>query len=95
VGDGSCAEVEMVNGTITPEDMADAVAVCTSAAESSTYSLSNDQSLDLTKVLNDMSYNGIVKGVAKVRASGWLITGSKMSFRFICCWPTRSQPRIR
>jgi hypothetical protein len=37
--------------------------VCLPAAESSTYSLSNGQSLDLTTVLKDMSYNGIVKGL--------------------------------
>jgi hypothetical protein len=56
----------MVNGTITPEDVAAAIAVCTSAADSSTYSPSNGQSLDLTKVLNDMSVNGIVKGLEQV-----------------------------
>ena len=56
----------MVNGTITPEDVAAAIAVCTSAADSSTYSLSNGQSLDLTTVLKDMSVNGIVKGLELV-----------------------------
>ena len=40
--------------------------VCPTAAESSTYSLSNGQSLDLTTVLKDMSYNGIVKGLEQV-----------------------------
>jgi hypothetical protein len=40
--------------------------VCLPAAESSTYSLSNGQSLDLTQVLNDMSVNGIVKGLELV-----------------------------
>jgi hypothetical protein len=40
--------------------------VCLPAAESSTYSLSNGQSLDLTTVLKDMSYNGIVKGLEQV-----------------------------
>jgi hypothetical protein len=59
----------MVNGTITPEDVAAAIAVCTSAADSSTYSLSNGQSLDLTTVLNDMSVNGIVKGLEQVDMS--------------------------
>ena len=63
---GFCAEGEMVNVTITPEDVAAAIAVCTGAAESSTYSLSNGQSLDLTTVLKDMSYNGIVKGLEQV-----------------------------
>jgi hypothetical protein len=63
---GPYAEGEMVNGTITPEDVAAAIAVCTSAADSSTYSLSNGQSLDLTTVLKDMSYNGIVKGLEQV-----------------------------
>ncbi len=66
VGDGSYAEVEMVNDTITPEDVAAAIAMCTGVAESSTYSLSNGQSLDLTTVLKDMSYNGIVKGLELV-----------------------------
>jgi hypothetical protein len=56
----------MVNGTITPEDVAAAIAVCPTAAESSTYSPSNGQSLDLTTVLKDMSYNGIVKGLDQV-----------------------------
>jgi hypothetical protein len=42
------------------------VSVGTTAAESSTYSLSNGQSLDLTQVLNDMSVNGIVKGLEQV-----------------------------
>jgi hypothetical protein len=46
-----------------------APAVCTTAAESSTYSLSNGQSLDLTQVLNDMSVNGIVKGLEQVDMS--------------------------
>jgi hypothetical protein len=46
-----------------------APAVCTTAAESSTYSLSNGQSLDLTTVLKDMSYNGIVKGLEQVDMS--------------------------
>jgi len=40
--------------------------VCLPAADSSTYSLSNGQSLDLTTVLKDMSYNGIVKGLEQV-----------------------------
>jgi VCBS repeat-containing protein len=40
--------------------------VCPIAAESSTYSLSNGQSLDLTNVLKDMSINGIVKGLELV-----------------------------
>ena len=40
--------------------------VCLPAAESSTYSLSNGQSLDLTTVLKDMSFNGIVKGLEQV-----------------------------
>jgi hypothetical protein len=40
--------------------------VCPTAAESSTYSLSNGQSLDLTQVLKDMSVNGIVKGLEQV-----------------------------
>jgi hypothetical protein len=43
-----------------------APAVCPTAAESSTYSLSNGQSLDLTTVLKDMSVNGIVKGLELV-----------------------------
>jgi hypothetical protein len=40
--------------------------VCPTAAESSIYSLSNGQSLDLTQVLKDMSVNGIVKGLEQV-----------------------------
>jgi methionine-rich copper-binding protein CopC len=51
---------------VTPEQVAAAIAVCTSAAESSVYSLSNGQSLDLTTVLKDMSFNGIVKGLEQV-----------------------------
>ena len=43
-----------------------ALAVCTGAAESSTYSLTNGQSLDLTTVLKDMSINGLVKGLEQV-----------------------------
>ena len=35
-------------------------------ANSGTYSLSNSQSLDLTTVLKDMSFNGMVKGLEKV-----------------------------
>jgi hypothetical protein len=66
VGDGSYAEGERVNVTITPEDVAAAIAVCTGAADSSAYSLSNSQSLDLTTVLKDLSYNGIVKGLELV-----------------------------
>jgi hypothetical protein len=46
-----------------------APAVCTTAADSSTYSLSNGQSLDLTQVLKDMSINGIVKGLEQVDMS--------------------------
>jgi hypothetical protein len=53
----------MVNGTITPEDVVAAIAVCPTAAQSSTQPLSNGQSLDLTTVLKDMRYNGIVKGL--------------------------------
>jgi hypothetical protein len=66
VGDGSNAEVEMVNVTITPKEVTPVIAVCTGADESSTYSLSNGQSLDLTTVLKDMSFNGIVKGLEQV-----------------------------
>ncbi|WP_089952497.1 hypothetical protein [Limnohabitans sp. 2KL-3] len=40
--------------------------VCLPATESSTYSLSFGQSLDLTTVLKDMSFNGIVKGLEQV-----------------------------
>jgi hypothetical protein len=54
------------NAEVTAEDVAAAIAVCTTAAESSTYSLSNGQSLDLTTVLKDMSVNGIVKGLEQV-----------------------------
>ena len=57
---------EATNVDITPEDVAAAIAVCTGAAESSTYSLSFGQSLDLTTVLKDMSFNGIVKGLEQV-----------------------------
>jgi hypothetical protein len=46
--------------------VAAAIAVCTGAADSSTYSLSNGQSLDLTTVLKDMSFNGMVKGLEQV-----------------------------
>ncbi|WP_194944643.1 VCBS repeat-containing protein, partial [Limnohabitans sp. 2KL-3] len=60
------ALVEATNVDITPEDVAAAIAVCTGAAESSTYSLSFGQSLDLTTVLKDMSFNGIVKGLEQV-----------------------------
>jgi len=55
-----------VTAEVTAEDVAAAIAVCTAAAESSTYSLSNGQSLDLTTVLKDMSFNGIVKGLEQV-----------------------------
>jgi hypothetical protein len=51
---------------VTAEEVAPAISVCTGAAESSTYSLSNGQSLDLTTVLKDMSVNGIVKSVEQV-----------------------------
>jgi hypothetical protein len=51
---------------VTAEEVAPAISVCTGAAESSTYSLSNGQSLDLTTVLKDMSVNGIVKGLEQV-----------------------------
>ncbi|PUE07486.1 hypothetical protein B9Z48_18855 [Limnohabitans sp. WS1] len=60
------ALVETTNVDITPEDVAAAIAVCTGAAESSTYSLSFGQSLDLTTLLKDMSFNGIVKGLEQV-----------------------------
>ncbi|OYU12245.1 MAG: hypothetical protein CFE38_07055 [Comamonadaceae bacterium PBBC1] len=40
--------------------------VCLPATESSVYSLINGQSLDLTTVLKDMSFNGIVKGLEQV-----------------------------
>jgi hypothetical protein len=63
------ALVEVTNVEITPEDVAAAIAVCTGAADSSTYSLSNGQSLDLTTVLKDMSFNGIVKGLEQVDMS--------------------------
>jgi hypothetical protein len=53
----------MVSVTITPEDVAAAIAVSPTAAQSSTQPLSNGQSLDLTTVLKDMRYNGIVKGL--------------------------------
>ena len=66
VDDGSNAEVEMVNVTTPLEEVVPAISVCTGAAESSTYSLRNDQSLDLTTVLKDMSVNGIVKGMEQV-----------------------------
>jgi hypothetical protein len=66
VDDGSNAEVEMVNVTTPLEEVVPAISVCTGAAESSTYSLRNDQSLDLTTVLKDMSVNGIVKGLEQV-----------------------------
>ncbi len=56
----------MVNVTITSEEAAAAIAVCTAAAESSNYSLSNGQSLSLATVLKDMSFNGIVKGLEQV-----------------------------
>jgi hypothetical protein len=59
----------VTNVEITPEDVAAAIAVCTGAADSSTYSLSNGQSLDLTTVLKDMSFNGIVKGLEQVDMS--------------------------
>ena len=51
---------------VTAEEVAPAISVCTGAAESSTYSLSNGQSLDLTTVIKDMSVNGIVKGLEQV-----------------------------
>ena len=66
VDDGSNAEVEMVNVTTPLEEVVPAISVCTGAAESSTYSLRNDQSLDLTTVLKHMSVNGIVKGLEQV-----------------------------
>jgi hypothetical protein len=40
--------------------------VCTTAAESSVYSLSNGQSIDLSQVLKDMRLNGIDKGLEQV-----------------------------
>ena len=54
---------------VTAEEVVPAISVCTGAAESSTYSLSNGQSLDLTTVLNDMSVNRIVKGLEQVDMS--------------------------
>ena len=56
----------MVSVTITPEDVVAAIAVSPTAAQSSTQPLSNSQSLDLTTVLKDMSFNGMVKGLEQV-----------------------------
>jgi hypothetical protein len=62
---GANAEVIDAIAEVSSEVTA-SLAVCTGVADSSTYSLSNGQSLDLTQVLKDMSVNGIVKGLEQV-----------------------------
>jgi hypothetical protein len=61
------AVAESVTTTeVTAKDVAAAIAVCPSAAESNIYSLSYGLSLDLTAVLKDMSAFGAVSGLEMV-----------------------------
>jgi hypothetical protein len=68
------AEFQNKPYTLSAEEMAQlglpvlaaSVAVGTTAAESSVYSLSSGQSLELTQVLKDMRVNGIVKGLEQI-----------------------------
>lgn len=63
---GDAAPIEGTNVTITPEQVAAAIAICTGAESATIYALSNGQTLDLTTVLKDMSFGGIVKGLEQV-----------------------------